>query len=168
MIWYYEREKDNRKIIVFLYEKLKAEEEKDFITHIDNGKKPMDDYFDRQFKIGKIAVVAKTSFNADEVFKHLKARVEIESLFDTFKNLLHADRSYMRDEAHLQGWMFINFVSLLLYYKIYELLINKDLLTNCSPKDVILYLSRIYKLKIEGKWILSEIPKKSRKIIEKS
>lgn len=167
VIWFYEREKNNRRIIVFLDEKLKAEEEKDFITHIHNGKKPIDDYFDRQFKIGTIAVVAKTSFKADEVFEHLKARVEIESLFDTFKNLLHADRSYMRDEAHLQGWMFVNFVSLLLYYKIYELLINKDFLANCSPKDVILHLSRIYKLKIEGKWILSEIPKRSRKIIEK-
>jgi transposase len=167
VIWYYERKKDDRRIIVFLDEKLKAEEEKDFITHVENKKKPMDDYFDRQFKIGTIAVVAKTSFHADEVFEYLKARVEIESLFDTFKNLLHADRSYMRDEAHLQGWMFVNFVSLLLYYKIYELLINKDLLTNFSPKDVILHLSRIYKLKIEGKWILSEIPKKSRKIIEK-
>ena len=167
VIWYYERKKDDRRIIVFLDEKLKAEEEKDFITHVENKKKPMDDYFDRQFKIGTIAVVAKTSFHADEVFEYLKARVEIESLFDTFKNLLHADRSYMRDEAHLQGWMFVNFVSLLLYYKIYELLINKDLLTNLSPKDVILHLSRIYKLKIEGKWILSEIPKKSRKIIEK-
>lgn len=167
VIWYYERKKDDRRIIVFLDEKLKAEEEKDFITHIDNGKKPVDEYFDRQFKIGTIAVVAKTSFDADKVFEHLKARVEIESLFDTFKNLLHADRSYMRDEAHLQGWMFVNFVSLLLYYKIYELLINKDILKNCTPRDVILHLSRIYKLKIEGKWILSEIPKKTRKIIEK-
>jgi hypothetical protein len=151
--------------MIFNY--LISEEEKDFITHVDNKKKLLEDYFDRQFKMGTIAVVAKTSFDANEVFEHLKARVEIESLFDTFKNLLHADRSYLRDEAHLQGWMFVNFVSLLLYYKIYELLINKDLLANCSSKDVILHLSRIYKLKIEGKWILSEIPKKSRKIIEK-
>jgi transposase len=163
VIWYYEKEKDNRKIIVFLDEKLKAEEEKDFITHVDKKNKPMDDYFDRQFKMGTIAVVAKTSFKNNEVFEYLKARVEIESLFDTFKNLLHADRSYMKDETHLQGW----FVSLLLYYKIYEVLINKDLLAKCSPKDVILHLSRIYKLKIEGKWILSEIPKKTRKIMEK-
>jgi hypothetical protein len=29
------------------------------------------------------------------------------------------------------------------------------------PKDIILHLSRIYKLKIEEKWILSEIPEKS-------
>ncbi len=44
--------------------KMKAEEEKDFITHIDNGKKPMEDYFDRQFKMGTIAVVAETSFGS--------------------------------------------------------------------------------------------------------
>ncbi len=59
---------------------MKAEEEKDFITHIDNGKKPMEDYFDRQFKMGTIAVVAKTSFNADEVFENLKSRKIIEKL----------------------------------------------------------------------------------------
>jgi len=85
VIWCYEKEQNNRRIIVFLDEKLKAEEEKDFITHIDNGKKPMDDYFDRQFKMGTIAVVAKTSFNADEVFENLKARVEIESLLTRLK-----------------------------------------------------------------------------------
>ncbi len=167
VIWYYERRTDDRRIIIFLDEKLKAEEEKDFITHIENGIKPVDDYYDRQFKLGTIAVVTKTSFKAEKVFEHLKARVEIEAIFDTFKNLLHADRTYMRDEAHLQGWMFVNFVSLLLYYKIYEQLINKDILKNCTPKDVILHLSRIYKLKIQGNWALSEIPKKSRKIIEK-
>jgi hypothetical protein len=32
VIWYYERETNNRRIIVFLDEKLKGEEEKDFIT----------------------------------------------------------------------------------------------------------------------------------------
>jgi hypothetical protein len=52
--------------------------------------------------MGTIAVVAKTSFNADEVFENQKARLEVESLFDTFKILLHADRSYVSDEAHLQ------------------------------------------------------------------
>jgi len=38
----------------FSWWKTKAEEEKDFIKHIDNGKKPVDEYFDRQFKIGTI------------------------------------------------------------------------------------------------------------------
>jgi hypothetical protein len=97
----------------------------------------------------------------------LKSRVGIESLFDTFKNTLHADRTYMRDDAHLEGWMFVNFISLLLYYRIYEVLLNKDLLKSFSPKDVILHLSRIYKVRIGEKWMLSEIPKKSRVLMKK-
>ncbi len=54
-----------------------------------------------------------------------------------------------------------------LYYKIYEQLINKEILKICTPKDVILHLSRFYKLKIQDNWTISEIPKNSRKIIEK-
>jgi len=72
---------------------------------------------------------------------------------------------YVINNKHAEDYIIIYLSNL--GYKIYELLINKDLLANCSPKDVILHLSRIYKLRIEGKWILSEIPKKSRKILEK-
>jgi hypothetical protein len=97
----------------------------------------------------------------------LKSRTEIEVVFDTFKNTLHADRSYMGDDFSLEGWMFVNFIALLLYYKVYALLMSKDLLNNCSPKDVILHLSRVYKVKIGDEWMLSEVPKKSRLLIEK-
>ncbi|MCS4541939.1 MAG: hypothetical protein HY929_06435 [Euryarchaeota archaeon] len=73
----------------------------------------------------------------------------------------------MRDDFQLEGWMFINFIALVLYYRIYRLLIDKSLLNNYSPNDVLIHLSRIHKLKIEEKWLTSEIPKKTRKIIEK-
>ncbi len=73
----------------------------------------------------------------------------------------------MGDDFALEGWMFVNFIALLLYYKVYALLMSKNLLSNCSPKDVILHLSRVYKVKIGADWMLSEIPKKSRLLIEK-
>ena len=65
---------------------------------------------------------------ARKVFELLKHRVDIEQSFDTFKNTLHADRSYMRDDMHMQGWMLANFVAMLLYYRIYNMLIEKDML----------------------------------------
>ncbi|MFZ2412373.1 MAG: transposase, partial [Candidatus Methanoperedens sp.] len=49
------------------------------------------------------------------IFELLKSRVEIEVTFDTFKNVLNADRSYMRDDSAMEGWMFVNFIALLLY-----------------------------------------------------
>ncbi|NJD77240.1 MAG: hypothetical protein FIB08_09130 [Candidatus Methanoperedens sp.] len=46
--------------------------------------------------------------------------------FFTFKNVLNADRSYMRDDSAMEGWMFVNFIALLLYYKVYGLLLLKN------------------------------------------
>jgi len=167
VIWCYERKRNGRRIIVFLDEKLRAEEERDFVKWVDNGKRSIEEYYNLQFRSGTIAVITNSSFNPQRVFELLKSRVGIESLFDTFKNTLHADRTYMRDDAHLEGWMFVNFISLLLYYRIYEILLNKDLLKSFSPKDVILHLSRIYEVRIGEKWMLSEIPKKSRVLMKK-
>ncbi|ODA43268.1 hypothetical protein THER_2012 [Thermodesulfovibrio sp. N1] len=42
-----------------------------------------------------------------------------------------------------------------------------ELLKKYSVKDLIIHLRRIYKLKINDKWVISEIPKTSRKILEK-
>jgi transposase len=167
VVWYYERRVGGRRIITFLDEKLRAEEEKDFVLHVDNGKSSIDKYYDLQFRLGTITIISNSSLNPQRVFELLKARVGIETLFDTFKNTLHADRTYMRDDAHLEGWMFLNFISLLFYYRIYEILLSKELLKRFSPKDVILHLSRIYKVRIGEKWVLSEIPKKSKTLMEK-
>jgi hypothetical protein len=73
----------------------------------------------------------------------------------------------MRDNRHMQGWMFVNFVAMLMYYRVYTELVSKKLLRKYSPQDVIIHLSRIEKLRIDGQWALSEIPKTSRDVVEK-
>ena len=88
-------------------------------------------------------------------------------MYDIFKNTLHADRSYMRDDYQIEGWMFLNFISLLFYYKIYKVLVEKDILKKYSPMDVLTHLSRIHKLKIGDAWMLSETPKKTSLLLEK-
>lgn len=170
VIWYYEKKLgEHRRVLVFLDEKLKVEEEKDFISHIEkeSGQLSLEDFYQKQFSFGTIAVITNSGFAAKKVYELLKSRIEIEVFFDTFKNVLHADRTYMRDDIQLEGWMFVNFVSLLLYYRVYEILVNKDLLKQLSPRDVILHLSRIYKLRIGDRWVVSEVPKTSRLLVEK-
>ena len=82
------------------------------------------------------------------------------------KGTIHADRTYVRDDYQLQGWMFVNFVALMLHYCIYDLLRKRDLLKHYSPRDVIEHLERISRLNIGEVWKISEIPKKSRDIID--
>jgi len=72
----------------------------------------------------------------------------------------------MRDDYQLQGWMFVNFIALILHYRIYSMLKQKDLLSRYSPEDVIKHLEHISMIKIDNEWRLSEIPKKSREIID--
>lgn len=177
IVWYYEYKMKvgRRKVIVFIDDKLRAEEEKDLLSRIDvqRGKEKegaaeeLAGFYENQYKLGTIAVVTNLEEDATKVFEILKSRVDIEQMYDVFKNTLHADRTYMRDDYQVEGWMFINFVSLLLYYKIYNMLVDRGLLKKYSPMDVLISLSRIHKLKLGDEWVISEIPKKTNQILEK-
>ena len=72
----------------------------------------------------------------------------------------------MRSDYSLEGWMFINYLSLVYYYKVYRQLLEKDLLSRYSPSDVLLYLSKYRRVKVSTHWVDLEIPKQTRKLIE--
>lgn len=184
-VWYYtEKINDSENVITYLDECLKAEEESDLamrIKHLeekakekkinDQEQKKLEDYhirlFDKPYRNGTLSVRTNLKKSAEEVYQIMKSRVNVEQAFDTFKNVLEADKSYMRDDKQFEGWLFVNFISLQMYYKIYALLLKKKMLNNYSPLDVIIHLKRVYNLKIKDKWQLAEIPKESKKIIEK-
>jgi hypothetical protein len=73
----------------------------------------------------------------------------------------------MRDDYQLNGWLFVNFISMMLYYRIYNLLVSHSMLRKYSPVDVPEHLSRVQMLSVEGQWIMTEIPKKTGEIIDK-
>ena len=160
----------NKRIVVFLDERLKAEEEKDYITRMEeneNSKNTIESFYELQHRQGTIAVITDLDYDAGRIYTILKSRTEIETMFDIFKNILDADRTYMREDHQMEGWMFINFLALVFYYRIYKILSDNELLKKYSPKDVLIHLSRVKKLKIQKEWITSEIPKKTRLINEK-
>ena len=172
-IWYYKYELEDgdlkgKKVIVFLDERLRAEEEKDYLSRLEkNDTATLDNFFKIQHRMGTIAVITDLDKSGDRIYNLLKSRVEIEIMFDAFKNVLNADRTYMRDDYQMEGWMFINFIALVFYYRLYKILADKSLLKRYTPNDALIHLSRIYKLKIQNEWITSEIPKKTRDILEK-
>lgn len=167
VIWYYERINGSRRIITFLDDRLKTEEERDFLIRADEKKASMEEFHENEHKFGTISIITKTDLPPQKIFELLKSRIEIENVFDTFKNVLNADRSYMHDDFAMEGWMFVNFIALLLYYKLYNILLSKNMLSRYSPKDIVLHLSRVFKIRLGKDWLLSEVPKKSRIVIEK-
>jgi hypothetical protein len=180
-IWYCVKKKNDEQIITYLDEALKAEEESDLVRYIkeletkeklkESEKKQLEEYKKRLFEIpfrnGTISVRTNLTKEPEEIFQIMKSRVDVEQAFDTFKNVLEADRTYMRDDKQLEGWLFINFIAMQLYYKIYAMLLEKKMLNNFTPVDILTYLKRVNKMSVKGDWQLAEIPKKTREAIKK-
>lgn len=167
-IWFKETKKDNKRIIIFFDERLKTEEENSFLNRISNKQTDMKEFYLKEHTFGTIAVIVSSKkISCEKVYQYLKARTNIENAFDTFKNVLEADKTYMQNTPRLHGWMFINFISLQMYYYVYGLLLKNKLLNKFSPKDVILHFSKVYQVTLSDKKIISEIPKTTRILIEK-
>ena len=154
---------NRRSMFTFRNDFLKAEEEKVYIRRHEKGSAAFRHISGR---MGTISVVTNLKASGEIVYQMLKSRADIEQSYDTFKNTIHVDRTYMRDDYQLQGWMFVNFIALMLHYRIYSILKGKGILKRYSPEDVIEHLERVSMLKIGEEWKISEIPKKSRDIID--
>ena len=162
-IWYY----SNNGVFYYLDSDLKTREEKDYIERIE---KKLEGYstqgfLEKQFKFGTIALKSNLQLPPKEVYCRYKERGQIEQTFDFLKNLLEQDKSYMQSQNSMEGWAFINHISLLLCYKLYNLLREKDLLSKFSVPDFISHLKYIHKVKISDVWSTSEISKKTAKFL---
>ncbi len=164
-VWY-SMSPGKRNIYIFQDTSLRAEEEKDFLRREEGKRGAVSRFRSIENRMGKIAVMTDLKVSGEVIYDMLKTRVDIEQAYDTLKNTIHADRTYVRDDYQMQGWMFVNFIALMLHYRIFNLLRKRDLLKHYSPRDVIEHLERINRLKIGDEWKYSEIPKKSRKIMD--
>ncbi|EQD75588.1 transposase IS4, partial [mine drainage metagenome] len=163
-VFYSRYKRDGRTVYTFRNDFLKAEEEKDYLRRHEKGSESA--FRKLGERMGTISVITNLRVSGEIVYDMLKSRADIEQSYDTFKNTIHGDRTYMRDDYQLHGWMFVNFIALILHYRIYNLLKKHDLLKRYSPEDVIKHLERVYMLKIGDDWRISEIPKKTNDIIE--
>ncbi|EQD65763.1 transposase, partial [mine drainage metagenome] len=159
-VFYSRYERDGRTLYTFRNDFLRAEEEKDYLRRHEKGSKPT--FRKIRERMGTISVTTNLKASGEIVYGMLKSRADIEQSYDTFKNTIHGDRTYVRDDFQMQGWTFINFLALILHYRIYNLLRKHDLLKRHSPEDVIRHLERVSMLKIGEEWKMSEIPKKTK------
>lgn len=90
-----------------------------------------------QDKAGNFIVVSSKELPAREVYRIYKTRCEMENLFDIAKNELSANRSHMQDDAHITGFLFIVFLSLITRFGITKLIEKADLLPSYGPEDVL-------------------------------
>lgn len=169
-IWYYSYQTNKRMIHCYLDERLRTREEHDYLTRIETHPEThtIKDFYSRQIRFGTLAIITNlTHASSEQIYTNYKSRNNIEIMIDAMKNVLKADNSYMRNQTALEGWMFITFIALQWYYRIYKLLSEKQLLSNFSPLDLLMHLIEIKKVKINDSWHTAEITSKTQKLMEK-
>ena len=99
-IFYSKYQSNGRSVFTFRNDFLKAEEEKDYLRRREKGSAAFRNISGR---MGTISVITNLKASGEIVVQMLKLRADIEQSYDTFKNTIHADRTYMRVDHHLQG-----------------------------------------------------------------
>lgn len=172
IIWYMDMEvkKDTAKTIyLFLDDELRTREEKDYLARISN--KPerynLEQFHKKKLYFGTLALLSNlTGKSAEEVYQIYKSRNQIEIMFDGFKGVLEADRTYMQNEETLQGWMFANHIALIAHHHIYRALLGAKKLKKYSVSSVIERLALTRKVKINEQWVDTETIKETTQLFQ--
>lgn len=169
IIWYRKFKVNNLSLFLFLDDSLKLNEERDYLRRIETHPESYSftEYHIRKNTFGTIALVTNLQRKAAiDVYQTYKSRMAIETMFDGMKNVLEADHTYMQNEQTLQGWMFINHITLQWYQQLYMDLKEKSMLKKFSVNDYILFLTDLKKVKINDTWHFNEVTAKAQKMME--
>ena len=169
VIWYYAYQKEGHKFTTFWDEKLRTEEERDYIlrmgTHPEEYNK---EGFDNKLQtFGTLTLTTNKDVEPQVLYEKYKQRNEIEVMFDSYKYFLKADRMYMQNRMVLEGWLMSNFLAMIAYYKLYQKLREAKQLSKYSPKDIIEISKSVSKIKINDRWHISETKKKTKDLFKK-
>ena len=109
---------------------------------------------------GRIIILTNLDREGEEVFMMYKQRGQVETPFDSYKTVLHADRMYLQDDESVFGHLFISFLALYGYCKLEKELKKAGQLQRFSPADVLEEFSKVYLFTDGTREVVSEIPRK--------
>lgn len=156
---------DGRTVFLYYDAKHAAEEETDYLRRVDDEKYEkytMQTYYAKSNQFGTIALVISGEINARKAFDDYKSRCEVEQEIDVLKTDLDALTSYMQDNDRLEGWMFVNFIALHIFYMVRKKLVDNNLCEKMSAREAIRILCRHRIVKLDERWQLAEASRKDR------
>ena len=171
-----DKTENGRNVCLFLDGMLKEQEKNDYLSRIQSLPESFtkEKFKERVSKMGTLALIHNTDLSVQDLYQEYKQRGNIEQFFDHLKNTLDASSSCMQREESLNGWMFINHISMQVIYKLFKLLkttaLNKTqtLSHKYSILDTINHLKTIKKIKLNNsKTIITEKDKATRILLEK-
>ena len=150
---------DKRWIYRFEDTEMRVEEEKNLHQRVLEGQMTMEELAEKLPKSGHVLILSSMNAEPEKIYNLYKRRDAVEKMFDSYKNVLNADRTFLRDDASIFGHVFIAFLSLYAYCRIENLIRKAGLLDRLCPADVLLEFSKVYKVDTGDRMMFSDIPK---------
>lgn len=138
-----EEPKPSETIVLYFDQKMRGKEIMDSTCGKDGG---IDDLKERKFRsMGTIALATtiKEEKTPKEIYEIYKERELIEDANDAYKKVMRKNASYLQNTNSYYGWLFINHITLLLYYRVYNKIKEKGMTSKYSVADVIEQAKRI-------------------------
>lgn len=138
-----EEPKPSETIVLYFDQKMRGKEIMDSTCGKDGE---IDDLKERKFRsMGTIALATtiKEEKTPKEIYEIYKERELIEDANDAYKNVMRKNASYLQNTNSYYGWLFINHITLLLYYRVYNKIKEKGMTSKYSVADVIEQAKRI-------------------------
>ena len=79
---------------------------------------------------------------------------------------LDALTSYMQDDERLEGWMFINFIALHIFFMIRRRLVESNLARKMSTREAIRIMCRQRIVRLNDEWRMAEASSKDKSQLE--
>ena len=114
---------------------------------------------------GVICLVSDMDKDGIDMFDMYKGREDVELAFDTMKNRLESDKTYLRSDEAVRWYFLATFLAMRIYFKILKSLREKGLTNKISVEEVLFELSKVTKIveKI-GREYFAKIPKRARRM----
>ena len=160
---------DGRKVHLYYDAKHAAEEETDYLRRVGDEQHEeytMETYARKAPQFVTIALMVSDDMSAERAFNDYKSRCEVEQEIDVLKTDLDALTSYMQDDERLEGWMFINFIALHIFYMIRRRLVESNLARKMSTREAIRIMCRQRIVRLNDEWRMAEASSKDKSQLE--
>lgn len=143
-------------VVTYLDGDMKKLEVDTYTTRLTAGREgySYDDFLQKLPTMGTMTVRSSVDMEPAELYETYKEREIIKNSNKAYKNELDKTSSNLQDDSSYYGWLFLNHISLMLYYRVFNCIKAKGLTSKYSPRDIMALMRRITRQKANGNWIL--------------
>lgn len=135
------------------YDKYKAEEEKGReIKNLDRA--------------GNVMILSSLNIAPREIYRMYKDRAAVENFFDTSKNDLGGDSTYLRSDLQVMGYNFVTFLAFRIWWNIRFRLREANLESKYTPQDLLRSFAAVKIIYTLNGPVITAIPKDVRKLAD--